>query len=488
MLGQGVHAAQSPLNNNPSTKEFDFFAGSEQVARYKDGNSVAFKETQQDVFTGYANIISSNDQLKTVIGKAINSSKLRSLNDQLTGNFKTLLQNDPSLILAWNIIQSNNESQLTTLKEVHSKFFYKKGSTTYQGYEALEKCYADMGSKKTIFISDLKTQYDKYKSVSGIKYTAELLSNAVHIQIYNQNQIDRIVDFAADQANLSKFLAMGTNQNVVEGLFKLVKNGSVVGFNIKAPSVKPSETKDTYNTFKSTLSGTSGKFNLVLEAYYLYVTDKEYETFLDDNGLNGCDPESNFTIQALLALTPVTPSTYTSLPKSLWNTTASVLTVTPTTCSVNLKNQIDEIVNQGDYGGEKTEEIIDYLMLRQGYSVGNGKYFGDRGNNGLDRVYYKGTLTNPTDVIVFEAKQMSSSGTASLSDENRSTLLPIQMTDAWIDYICRVKLPHQNNSDEVQDTGVGINTFIRSGKKVDKFVIVVDKSISEIKFLRLANY
>ena len=51
LFGQGVvHAAESPHNNNPSTKEFDFFAGSEQVARYKDGKSVAFKETQEDLF------------------------------------------------------------------------------------------------------------------------------------------------------------------------------------------------------------------------------------------------------------------------------------------------------------------------------------------------------------------------------------------------------------------------------------------------------
>ncbi len=170
----------------------------------------------------------------------------------------------------------------------------------------------------------------------------------------------------------------------------------------------------------------------------------------------------------------------TNLGKGLWN---DAYKITPPNGST-AKNVIDDIIANGDALGTKTEGLVDDIMTAQGYKKADGKYFGTNGTNGYDGVYYKGTLDNPTEIIIIESKQMSATGSATLGSPNPSTGLPSQMSDAWIQYVAEQKLMNLGG-----DKTKLANTIINSPPNfVQKYVSVVDKSTGEINFLKLANY
>lgn len=169
----------------------------------------------------------------------------------------------------------------------------------------------------------------------------------------------------------------------------------------------------------------------------------------------------------------------TNLPSSFWD---EAYKVTAKEGSI-LKSKIDQIVKNGDPSGNITEEIIDLIFKDQGYKLGDGKYFGG-GNNGLDRVYYKGNIDNPSEMIIFEAKQMQPNGTVKLNDGDATTLLPVQMSDPWIRYIAVNKLSGETILLR-QQTGNAIITFGESN--IHKYIVAVDKSNGQINFLKLGR-
>jgi len=170
----------------------------------------------------------------------------------------------------------------------------------------------------------------------------------------------------------------------------------------------------------------------------------------------------------------------TSIGKTLWN---DAYKITPANGS-SAKGVIDDIITNGDALGTKTEGLVNDIMTGQGYQVADGKYFGANGVNGYDGIYYKGTIENPTEIIIIESKQMSSSGSASLSGPNGNTGLPSQMSDDWINYVATDKLDglgglKQQTADAIISAPNG---------SIDKYVAAVNKTTGEINFLKLGTF
>jgi hypothetical protein len=155
--------------------------------------------------------------------------------------------------------------------------------------------------------------------------------------------------------------------------------------------------------------------------------------------------------------------------------------------SGNLKTKIDDIITNGDNLGSKTEGIVDDIMVQNGYTKLDGKY---GSNNGYDGVYIKGTVKDPTEIIIVESKQFKyTNGIAddiiehngvALNPPSGTTPLPSQMSDAWIEYV-RVKL------DQTGKTDISQMIFLNKSK-ISKYITAVDKTQGEINFLKLGEY
>jgi Holliday junction resolvase-like predicted endonuclease len=175
----------------------------------------------------------------------------------------------------------------------------------------------------------------------------------------------------------------------------------------------------------------------------------------------------------------------TNLPKSFWDDAYKYKPVSGTQ-----KTLLDDIVKNGDNAidgaasGSKTEALVEDIFKSQDYKLINGKYAGESGNNGFDIVAYKGTLDNPTEIVIVECKQMNN-GAVKLNAASKTTPLPAQMSDTWIRYDAG-KLKSNpptsalgNKIDNLMDT---LPTFIQ------KYVVAVDRNTGEINLLKLGNY
>jgi hypothetical protein len=153
----------------------------------------------------------------------------------------------------------------------------------------------------------------------------------------------------------------------------------------------------------------------------------------------------------------------------------------------SISTKIENIITNGDQSGKITEEIVEEIMLASGYSVGNGRYYGsyETARNGIDGFFYKGDISNPSEIIVIDSKQMSQSGSASLNDGNPVTGLPVQMKEDWITYIAANKLTDLENTLQQATKSAILNA--PSGF-IQKYVVAVDKATGEINFLKLGNY
>lgn len=152
-----------------------------------------------------------------------------------------------------------------------------------------------------------------------------------------------------------------------------------------------------------------------------------------------------------------------------------------------LKSSIDDIVDNGDKLGQKTEDIVDDIMENNNYNKLDGKY---GSNNGYDGIYIKGDVKNPTEIIILESKQFKYNngaaadiiehGGVTLNPPSGTTPLPTQMSDGWIDYVA-LKL------NDAGKTNIG-NMILLNKNKIVKYVSAVDKTQGEINFLKLGNY
>ena len=185
----------------------------------------------------------------------------------------------------------------------------------------------------------------------------------------------------------------------------------------------------------------------------------------------------------VIAKTPgIDNTSLTNLPKSFWDDTFKYL---PDNTSP-LKSQIDNIKLNGDSSGKLTEQLVEDIMKSQGYKVGNGRYYGDydTARNGIDGFFYKGDISNPTEILVIDSKQMSASGSASLNGASPSTQLPIQMKESWIEYIAINKLTDINNPIQQSTKNAILNA---DSGFIQKYVAAVDKSTGQLKFLKLGE-
>lgn len=124
----------------------------------------------------------------------------------------------------------------------------------------------------------------------------------------------------------------------------------------------------------------------------------------------------------------------------------------------NTKGIVDDIVANGDLQGTKTENLSKALYEQDGYDHHYGRY-GNGNSNGFDNVFVKGPLSNPTEVVINEAKQWP----PTLSGPNNQTGLPPQMTDDWVDYVV----------ERIQGTNPELAHAISTAKENGKLVKVV---------------
>lgn len=79
---------------------------------------------------------------------------------------------------------------------------------------------------------------------------------------------------------------------------------------------------------------------------------------------------------------------------------------------------------------------------------------------------------------------MKANGSVKLNDPNPSTLLPVQMTEDWLDYIAKNKLTDVNNTLQQNTKNAILNA---DPGFIQKYVVAIDKSTGEINFLKLGE-
>jgi hypothetical protein len=181
---------------------------------------------------------------------------------------------------------------------------------------------------------------------------------------------------------------------------------------------------------------------------------------------------SHNLIKGLNAVKPA-DATLTNLSRTLVDQFA--MRVKPATQS--LKNKIDDIVQNKDITGTKTEVLCDEMFQTNGFQ----KYTSQFGsNNGFDGVYIKGDLNNPTEIIINEAKQINDvRGNIKLNGKtiNKGP----QMSDEWINQT----ISEMMNNPNMNALG---NVLNNNKNKILKTVTGIDKSTSEIVIIKLTNY
>jgi hypothetical protein len=187
---------------------------------------------------------------------------------------------------------------------------------------------------------------------------------------------------------------------------------------------------------------------------------------------------NTFSHSALRALKAVKPAdnTLTNLSRQLIDQAGQ--RIAPTLQS--LKTKIDDIAMNGDDLGTKTEALCDDIFETNGFVKHDAKI---GSNNGFDGVYIKkDASSNVQEIIINEAKPIKTTGNIKLNPRNDNTLLPAQMSDAWINNII-TKLDNQGGNLSTLASVLEANK-----SKITKTVTGVDKATKEIVVLKLASY
>ena len=156
-------------------------------------------------------------------------------------------------------------------------------------------------------------------------------------------------------------------------------------------------------------------------------------------------------------------------------------------------------VKQGlDKGGDLTEGIVSQVLRNDGYTVIDdlGKY---GSNNGYDVVAFKGTLDNPSEILIIEGKQFKQGKIAEFDDivningydspsgltinpNNPKTGLPTQMSDPWVfNHVFNKML--DGTTDQVK-----LATAMTNQSIVSKYVFAIDKSTGHGYFTKLGAF
>jgi hypothetical protein len=164
-----------------------------------------------------------------------------------------------------------------------------------------------------------------------------------------------------------------------------------------------------------------------------------------------------------------------------------------------VSSKLNQIKTSGDYAGNLTEEIAESIMREKGYTVIKdiGKY---GSNNGYDIVAFKGSIDNPTEVIIIEGKQFKQGKLAEfdeslqtyydeatglrLNNANEATGLPTQMSKSWVfDFVGQQKLLPLGGNKTQLALSIENNRDI-----VERYVFAIDKSEGNGYFLKLGDF
>ena len=151
-----------------------------------------------------------------------------------------------------------------------------------------------------------------------------------------------------------------------------------------------------------------------------------------------------------------------------------------------------------DKGGDLTEGIVSQALRNDGYTVIDdlGKY---GSNNGYDVVAFKGSLDNPTEILIVEGKQFKQGKIAefdnvaatsgydapsglTINPNNPNTGLPTQMSDPWVFNHVLSKLEN-GTLDQAK-----LAMSMQNQSIVSKFVFAIDKSTGDGYFTKLGSF
>ena len=145
----------------------------------------------------------------------------------------------------------------------------------------------------------------------------------------------------------------------------------------------------------------------------------------------------------------------------------------------SVKSKVDDIVQNGDLTGAKTEALSDEIFQTEGF-VKQPSTFGS--NNGFDGVYIKKDASgNVEEIIINEAKQVANGGNIKLN--GRTPNKGPQMSEEWIGQTITQMRNSSNN--ELKNLG---DLLFNNRDKVIKTVTGVDKATNEIVILKLSTY
>jgi hypothetical protein len=182
----------------------------------------------------------------------------------------------------------------------------------------------------------------------------------------------------------------------------------------------------------------------------------------------------------IAGLSPELPNQY-NISKSKFHNSAHKI---DPVVDAPLKQKADDIIANGDNLGTKTEEVQDILFVNKaGYAKLDAKY---GSNNGIDGLYIKGTVNNPAEIMVCEAKQWQSGGGVSLNQGNLNTGLPTQMSIDWVRYVAE-KLKQTGIPEKV---AIGDMLLLHTTPNgiVKRNITVVNKQTGDINILNLGIY
>ncbi len=180
-------------------------------------------------------------------------------------------------------------------------------------------------------------------------------------------------------------------------------------------------------------------------------------------------------IKALQAVKPA-DQTLTNLSRTIIDQFSHRISPPPG----SLKTRVDDIVQNGDLSGTKTEILSDELFQVDGF-VKKPSKFGSE--NGFDGVYIKYDANNNVqEIIINEAKQVGAAGNIQLTKANLSSGLDPQMSDDWIKSRILEMKTHGG------DLEVLATTIENNFNKITKTVTGVDKTNSEIVIIKLQSY
>lgn len=140
-------------------------------------------------------------------------------------------------------------------------------------------------------------------------------------------------------------------------------------------------------------------------------------------------------------------------------------------------DDISDIIRNGDTNGDKTEALMQDLLQQDGYTAVPNPHLPS--NQGFDNVLIKrDSRGNITDVIINESKQVSNTGSISLSSNINGCGDCTQMSQDWVQYIInRMKQQGgnlENLANEIDDFNGTITQLVSGVNKTTGEIVIVN--------------